>query len=168
MSDRVASLHKRPACRKLLRLFPWQRKHKCANLHQGELMRKTRVKKSAPRNSNREFEGTEYRGKQAKTGNSLGFRFDRALFRSHPEFNGEVRAKIIAPGRMLVSAENAVASTGRKDVVVAAFLAFLAKDMQRNPGAIAPLDSDLTRRIDSLTDGVSVSADEDLGDEALI
>jgi antitoxin PrlF len=134
----------------------------------GELMRKTRVKKSAPRNSNREFEGTEYRGKQAKTGNSLGFRFDRALFRTHPEFNGEVRAKIIAPGRMLVSAENAVASTGREDVVVAAFLAFLAKEMQRDPRVIAPLDSELTRRIDSLTDGVSVSPDEDLGDEALI
>lgn len=131
-------------------------------------MRKTRVKKSAPRNSSREFEGTEYRGKQAKTGNSLGFRFDRALFRSHPEFNGEVRAKIIAPGRMLVSAENSVGSTGHQDVVVAAFLAFLAKEMQRTPRAIAPLDSDLTRRIDSLTDGVSVSVDEDLGDEALI
>jgi antitoxin PrlF len=131
-------------------------------------MRKTRVKKSAPRGSNGELEGTEYRGKQAKTGNSLGFRFDRALFRTHPEFNGEVRAKIIAPGRMLVSAENAVASTGREDVVVAAFLAFLAKEMQRAPHVIAPLDSELRRRIDSLTDGVSVSADEDLGDEVLL
>jgi antitoxin PrlF len=130
-------------------------------------MRKTRVKKFAPRNSNRELEGHEYRGKQAKTGNSLGFRFDRALFRTHPEFNGEVRAKIIAPGRMLVSAENAVAGTSREDVVVAAFLAFLAKEMQRDPRVIAPLDSELTRRIDSLTDGVSVSPDEDLG-EALI
>jgi antitoxin PrlF len=131
-------------------------------------MSKTKVKKSIARHSVPEVEGTEYRGKQAKTGNSLGFRFDRALFRTHPEFNGEVRAKIIAPGRMLVSAENAVASTSREDVVVAAFLAFLAKEMQRDPRVIAPLDSELTRRIDSLTDGVSVSPDEDLGDEALI
>jgi hypothetical protein len=36
-----------------------------------------------------------YRGKQAKTGNSLGLRFERALFHSHPEFNGEVKAHVI-------------------------------------------------------------------------
>jgi antitoxin PrlF len=131
-------------------------------------MPKTKVKKPASRNRKREVEATEYRGRQAKTGNSLGFRFDRALFRSHPEFNGEVKAKIIAPGRMLVSAETAVASKGRDDVVVAAFLAFLAKEMQREPRVIAPLDSVLTHRIDTLTEGVSVSPDEDLGDEALI
>jgi hypothetical protein len=48
-------------------------------------------------------EGTEYRGKQAKTGNSLALGFDRALFKSHPEFNGGIRAGVIAPGRLLVS-----------------------------------------------------------------
>jgi antitoxin PrlF len=131
-------------------------------------MPKTKVKKSVPRNSVRELDGDEYRGKQAKTGNSLGFRFDKALFRSHPEFNGEVRAKVIAPGRMLVSAETSTPGKNGDDVVVAAFLAFLAKEMQGEPRAIVPLDSALTRRIDSLAKGVSVSPDEDLGDEALI
>jgi hypothetical protein len=131
-------------------------------------MPKIKVKKSIPRNSVGELDGTEYHGKQAKTGNSLGFRFDRALFRSHPEFNGEVRAKVIAPGRMLVSAETATSGKSRDDLVVAAFLAFLAKEMQREPRAIAPLDPALTRRIDSLTKGVCVSPDEDLGDEVLI
>jgi antitoxin PrlF len=131
-------------------------------------MPKTKVKKSVPRNVARGLEGTEYRGKQAKTGNSLGFRFDRALFRSHPEFNGEVRAKVIAPGRMLVTAETVTSGKSRDDVVVAAFLAFLAKEMQREPRAITPLDPALTRRIDSLTEGVSVSPDEDLGDQVLI
>ena len=47
--------------------------------------------------------GDEYRGKQVRTGNSLGFRFDSALFKSHPEFAGEVKAHVIAPGRMLSS-----------------------------------------------------------------
>jgi len=131
-------------------------------------MAKTKVKKSIARQSLPEVEGTEYRGKQAKTGNSLGFRFDRALFRSHPEFNGEVRARVIAPGRMLVSAETATSGKGRDDVVVASFLAFLAKEMQREPRTITPLDQDLTRRIDALVDRVPVSPDEDLGDEALI
>ena len=46
-----------------------------------------------------------YHGKQAKTGNSLGLRFERALFHSHPEFSGEVEAHIIGPGRMLVVAD---------------------------------------------------------------
>jgi antitoxin PrlF len=131
-------------------------------------MPKTKKKTSVPPASVRELDGDEYRGKQAKTGNSLGFRFDRALFRSHPEFNGDVRAKVIAPGRMLVSAETNVPIKEREDVVVAAFLAFLAKEMRRDPRVITPLDSELTRRINSLTDGISVSPDEDLGDEVLI
>ena len=46
-----------------------------------------------------------YHGKQAKTGNSLGLRFERALFHSHPEFNGEVEARVIGPGRMIVLAD---------------------------------------------------------------
>jgi hypothetical protein len=114
------------------------------------------------------IEGTKYRGKQAKTGNSLGFRFDRALFKSHPEFNGEVTATVIAPGRMLVSAETPPSRGDREDVVVAAFLAFLAEDMRREPQAIKPLDQDLLRRVDKLVDGVRVSPDEDLGDKALL
>jgi antitoxin PrlF len=131
-------------------------------------MPKTKTKKTTPRHSPSQIEAMEYRGKQAKTGNSLGFRFDRALFKSHPEFNGEVRAKVIAPGRLLVSAESAASGQHRDDVVVAAFLAFLAKEMQREPQAIAPLDQALTHRIDALVEGVSVSQDEHLGDEALI
>ena len=59
---------------------------------------------------------TGYRGKQAKTGNSLGLRFDKALFQSHPEFSGEVRAHVIAPGRMLVVAEPS-AKSQRREVI---------------------------------------------------
>ena len=115
-----------------------------------------------------QMEGTEYRGKQAKTGNSLGFRFDRALFKSHPEFNGEVRAKVIAPGRMLVSAKTTFSGQDRSDAVVGAFLAFLAKEMQRSPQSIKPLPENLVSRVDALVDGVSVAPQEDLGGEALL
>jgi len=130
-------------------------------------MPKTKIKKHAPRQSAPApaAEAAEYRGRQAKTGNSFGFRFDRALFKSHPEFNGEVRAKVIAPGRMLVSAETASSGQHRDDAVVAAFLAFLAKEMQLDPQAIAPLAQTLTGRIDALVGGVPVSPDEDLGDQ---
>src|SRR5271167_1554072 len=72
-----------------------------------------------------------YRGKQAKTGNSLGLRFERALFQSHPEFNGEVEAHIISPGRMLVVASQSRRNMSEKDdPVLASFLSFLARDMQ--------------------------------------
>ncbi|HEY6465360.1 MAG TPA: type II toxin-antitoxin system PrlF family antitoxin [Candidatus Acidoferrales bacterium] len=111
---------------------------------------------------------THYRGKQAKTGNSLGFRFDRALFKSHPEFNGEVSAQVIAPGRLLVSAEKVAKAEQGEDQVVGAFLAFLAKDMKRRPEMIKPVDPGLMKTIAELVKDVDVRPDEDLGDEALI
>ena len=113
--------------------------------------------------------GVEYRGKQTKTGNSLGFRFEGALFKSHPEFNGEVRAHVIAPGQMLVSAMTPSSEEREEtDPVLEAFLAFLAKDMEDHPDSIRPLDANLFKRAEELTKGMNVSMDEDLGDEALI
>ncbi len=129
-------------------------------------MPKPKTKKITPPVS--PMDATEYRGKQAKTGNSLGFRFDRALFKSHPEFNGEVRAKVIAPGRMLVSAKTTVSGQDRNDAVVGAFLAFLAKEMQRSPQSIKPLDETLVNRAEVLVEGVAVAPEESLGDEALL
>jgi hypothetical protein len=104
----------------------------------------------------------EYRGKQTKTGNSSGFRFEGALFKSHPEFNGEVRARVISPGRMLVVAETA--SQEKTDPVMASFLAFLAKDIASAPERVRPLDAKLAKRMNRLTRGIAVSPEEDLGD----
>src|SRR5580698_9155693 len=110
-----------------------------------------------------------YRGKQAKTGNSLGLRFDKALFRSHPEFSGEVRAHVIAPGRMLVVAEPAAKSRHRKeDPVLEAFLSFLAADMAASPQQIKPLDRALADRINALAGHLPVDPHEDVGDEPLV
>jgi antitoxin PrlF len=112
---------------------------------------------------------TGYRGKQAKTGNSLGLRFDKALFRSHPEFSGEVRAHVIAPGRMLVVAEPVTKARHRADdPVMEAFMSFLAADMATRPQQIKPLDRGLAERIDSLVGHVPVDPDEDLGDDRLV
>ncbi|HMC60466.1 MAG TPA: type II toxin-antitoxin system PrlF family antitoxin [Candidatus Solibacter sp.] len=110
-----------------------------------------------------------YRGKQAKTGNSLGIRFDKALFQSHPEFSGEVRAHVIAPGRMLVVAEPVTKSRRREDdPVMEAFLSFLAADMARSPQQIKPLDPALADRIHSLVGHLPANPNEDLGDEPLV
>jgi len=110
-----------------------------------------------------------YRGKQAKTGNSLALRFERALFHSHPEFNGEVEAHVIGPGRMLVVADpEAKRRNTEGDPVLSSFMSFLAADMKRSPEHIKPLDDALLQRIGTLVIDVDTSREEDLGDEALI
>src|ERR1035438_3637649 len=73
-----------------------------------------------------------YHGKQAKTGNSLGLRFERALFHSHPEFSGEVEAHVIGPGRMLVVADlEPRRKNAEEDPVLSSFMSFLAADIDR-------------------------------------
>ena len=110
-----------------------------------------------------------YHGKQAKTGNSLGLRFERALFHSHPEFSGEVEAHIIGPGRMLVVADpEPKRRSAEEDPVLSSFMSFLAADMQRSPEHIKPLDAGVMKRIGTLVGNVDTSPEEDLGNEALI
>jgi hypothetical protein len=108
----------------------------------------------------------DYVGKRTKTGNSMGFRFEGALFKSHPEFSGRVRARVIAPGRLLVTAEP-LEEPGA-DPVIASFLAFLKQDMIGHPSSIRPMDERRSREIKSLVSGVSVDPDADLGDETLL
>jgi hypothetical protein len=106
----------------------------------------------------------EYRGRRTRAGN--GIRFDRALFQSHPEFAGEVKAHVIAPGRMLVSVAEPV--TKRRDPVMQSFLAFLANDIAKAPEGIKPMSPELARRIDRLVEKVSVSCHESLEGEILL
>ncbi len=108
----------------------------------------------------------EYRGKRTRTGNSYAFRFDRALFKSHPEFAGEVKAHVIAPGRMLVSVAEPV--TERRDPVMQSFLAFLANDIAKAPERVKPMSRELAGRIDRLVEEVSVSCNESLDEESLL
>ena len=103
---------------------------------------------------------TRYRGKQTKTGNSSGFRFEGALFKSHPEFKGDVVAQVIAPGRLLVTAEPKPRRD--PDPVMAAFLAFLAHDVANAPETVGPLNQRLKARIQALTKNVTVSPNEAL------
>jgi hypothetical protein len=110
--------------------------------------------------------GAEYRGKQTKTGNSSGFRFASALFKSHPEFNGDVTAYVLAPGRLLVTADTA--PRDKSDPAMEAFLAFLSQDIATAPHQITPLDANLATRIDRLAKRVAVSRDGDLGSDVIL
>jgi hypothetical protein len=110
-----------------------------------------------------------YRGKQTKTGNSLGLRFERSLFHSHPEFNGEVEAHVIGRGRMLVVADpEPKRKSTEEDPVLSSFMSFLAADMQRSPEHIKPLDAEDMERARKLVRGVDTSPEEELGGEALL
>ena len=106
-----------------------------------------------------------YRGKQTRTGNSSGFRFESALFKSHPEFNGNVVAHVLAPGRLLVTAEAEKKTT---DPIMESFLAFLGRGIADSPEAVRPLDEALAGRIDSLVKGVKVRKDEPLTGEVAL
>ena len=109
-----------------------------------------------------------FKGKQARMSNSLGLPFEKALFQSHPEFSGNVRARIIAPGRMLVIAEPAVKPQRARDPVMEAFLTFLVADMECRPQQMKPLNQELAARVDALIGRVSVNPHEDLSDEPLV
>jgi antitoxin PrlF len=88
------------------------------------------------------------------------------LFKSHPEFNGAVKAHVIAPGRLLVMADTGVEH--RADPVMASFLAFLAQDIASRPEKIRPLDGKLIKRAGKLIKGVSIDPEENLGDMDLL
>jgi hypothetical protein len=116
-------------------------------------------KKPAPRKT------PGYRGKLTRTGNSLGLRFDRALFQSHPEFSGEVRAYVIAPGRMLVVAEQPIEPRKEKDPVMEAFLSFLEQDLVKSPQRVKPLRPKLAARVKTIVGYLPVDPEEELDEE---
>ena len=125
-----------------------------------------RASRTKPSTGNDSAVSAKYRGKRTKTGNSSGFRFEGALFKSHPEFNGEVIAQIIAPGRMLVTAEDVRKET--TDPVVASFLAFIAQDIATTPENVRQLDLNLKKRMEKLTRNIPVAPQEDIEDGPIL
>jgi hypothetical protein len=106
-----------------------------------------------------------YSGRATKTGNSRGFRFESALFVSHPEFeSGDVEADVIAPGRLLVRTrvENAPSEA---DPIFDAFLAFLAEQMRTHPEDIEALTRQDVESLDELLAGVEYDPAEEIPEE---
>lgn len=112
-----------------------------------------------------------YSGRAAKSGNSQALAFEKALFRAHPEFTeGRLAADYIGPGCLLVRAmTDAEAAPARgDDPVLAAYLAFVEREMAAHPEHIRPLSADLLSRARALVADVEVDLDEDLGDDVTI
>lgn len=99
----------------------------------------------------------QYGGKVTPVGNSKGIRLDAAFFKAHPEFNGEVRATVLADGQVLLSAKNTVRRSARDadaDPVMLGFLSFIEAQMSAHPDLIEPADTQQLARIGKLVEGV--------------
>ena len=99
----------------------------------------------------------KYSGKVTPVGNSKGIRLDAAFFKGHPEFQGDVRATVLADGQVLLSAR----SPGKKakagsleDPVLLGFLGFLEAQMAAQPQEITAADPAQLARIRKLVRGV--------------
>ncbi len=108
----------------------------------------------------------KYNGSITTTGRSEAIRLDKDLFKQHPEFQqkAKVQASVIAPGQMLISLLDNVASND-EDPIVMAFLSFIAQDMLKSPDRIIPLSDELLQNMSVLTQGVEVFDEEVLPDE---
>lgn len=99
----------------------------------------------------------QYNGKVTPVGNSKGIRLDAAFFKAHPEFNGAVRATVLADGQVLLSAQGSIRRArddDDADPVMLGFLHFLEKQMVNHPDLIEPADRDQLVRIGRLVEGV--------------
>lgn len=104
--------------------------------------------------------GERYSGKVTPVGNSKGIRLDAAFFKAHPEFEGKVRATVLANGEVLLSARRSRRRTragGGEDPVVLGFLRFLEARMAAQPDQIVPADAQQLGRIRKLVKGVKTA-----------
>jgi antitoxin PrlF len=109
-----------------------------------------------------------FKGTITTTGRSEALRLDKALFKAHPEFRqkARIRAQVIGPGSLLVTldADERNDAEARdeveRDPVVAAYLAFLERDLREHPERVQPFTEAELARLEALTKGVVVSDDE--------
>ena len=114
-----------------------------------------------------------FKGTITTTGRSEALRLDKALFKAHPEFRqkARVRAHVIGPGSLLVTLEAddplgvEAANEIERDPVVAAYLAFLERDLREHPERLQPFTEGELARLESLTKGIVVSDDEMIPDD---
>lgn len=115
----------------------------------------------------------EFKGSITTTGRSEAIRLDKALFKAHPEFRqkAKVRATVIGPGSMLVTLDadqTAEIDDIERDPVVAAYLAFLERDMAEHPERLQPITEVEIARIRALTRDVVVSDDDVIPDDVTL
>ncbi len=111
-----------------------------------------------------------FKGAITTTGSSEAIRFERALFRLHPEFRQKaaIEAHVIGRGMLLVHVlddEPGQEQGEHDDPLVGAFLAFLESDVISHPERIAPLSASQVARAVELTRDVVVTDDDEIPDD---
>ena len=111
-----------------------------------------------------------YKGTITTTGASEAMRFDKALFRQHPEFRqkAKVEAHVIGQGTLLVHVTDEQTAGQQEDPMVMAYLAFLERDATVNPSRITPLSGSLIERAVEATKNVVVSDDDKIPDDVSV
>jgi antitoxin PrlF len=117
-----------------------------------------------------------FKGTITTTGRSEALRLDKALFKAHPEFRqkARVRAHVIGPGSLLVTLDAddplgaEAADEIERDPVVAAYLAFLERDLREHPERLQPFTASELARLEALTKDVVVSDDESIPDDVTL
>lgn len=115
----------------------------------------------------------EFKGAITTTGRSEAIRLDKALFKAHPEFRqrARVRAHVIGPGSLLVTLDpdqgemEAGADSPEHDPVVAAYLAFLERDMRRHPEHLRAFTDTEMAELQALTQHVAATDDDTIPDD---
>lgn len=105
------------------------------------------------------FQSEQYSGKVTPVGNSKGIRIDAAFFKAHPEFNGDVKATVLANGQVLLSAKGSTQhrtteDDSDSDPVMLGFLSFLEQQVSEHPEMITPVDQVQLARIGKLVEGI--------------
>lgn len=101
----------------------------------------------------------QYDGTITAQDDSRVIQLDPVFFKAHPEFSGDVRATVLAAGRVLLSATNTVLCPGEDedtDSVMLGFLQFLGKQVPARQDLIESADHKQLSRIGKLVEGVSI------------
>ena len=109
---------------------------------------------------------SRYSGTITTTGKSEAIRLEKALFKLHPEF--AQKAKVEAPGTMLVSVAKQADVETEADPVMTAFLGFLSNDIAAAPARIKPLAATRIKTARDLTRRVKVRDDDTLPDDVTL
>jgi antitoxin PrlF len=117
-----------------------------------------------------------FKGAITTTGRSEALRLDKALFKAHPEFRqkARIRAQVIGPGSLLVTLDADQRDDAQapdeveRDPVVAAYLAFIERDLREHPERVQPFSEDELARLEALTKDVVVSDDEAIPDDVTL
>ncbi len=127
-------------------------------------MKKAKPSSSRKKTTSRKSDipASSYKGKVTTAGTSEGFRFDKSLFKQHPEFKqkANVRADVIGRGTILVSLIDNTHIELEDDPVLSAFLAFLENDISQNVSSLTPVSAEQIARAKELTAGVTATDEE--------